>query len=516
MKSITFTNFPQEIPHSLQAQVPSTMVAGTNVLRVTTNLEETTTLEASDSQSQLKKRVSRLLKKKENRICLDCSKSNPRWITILSIHPPHTRSSNHNHLDTYQLGGFCCLECSGAHRRLGTHLSFVRSMDLDTLKESDVQALECGGGNGTVNRIFEGKLFDTSISDTCIQVGFSKDQLKPDSSSNQKERELFIRNKYEKKAYVSLKELSQFRLAMRTKNVFHLTDLSSPESQNQLSPASSAEQQSPIKLQVFTSSPRTLAMIEKYMNPKPKRKKLGRMIRDSFRRHGPRSSRKSYFQKSLGGLQGIVDVNPMVTIMQTRSEEFDHAQSEFGGDKDSDVQSVSSTCSSMSAFLRRQTLKLQKGPRRYQHVSKDMHRTLSFPKPDKKRGAFKNTMNVNNNRKKQNHYKLEEELEVFDIKNEVGDDALQSPRSCKSPKLRLTPYLRTPKRKNGNTEVENPISDCSYKMFDNETSKYMGEKGQDHDDIKAMKDWSKSISKVISKMSKKGKHGEMKNREKSR
>lgn len=151
-------------------------------------------------QSQLIKRVSRLLRKQENKLCSDCSKSNPRWITILSI-PSLYATNNDKHNDAFLLGGFCCLECSGAHRRLGTHISFVRSIELDTLKESDVHALECGGGNGTVNKIFEGELFNKSMGEGCDESSFSKGGTKPDSSSSQKERELFIRNKYEKKLY---------------------------------------------------------------------------------------------------------------------------------------------------------------------------------------------------------------------------------------------------------------------------------------------------------------------------
>ncbi|KAL8428897.1 hypothetical protein ACSSS7_006905 [Eimeria intestinalis] len=45
--------------------------------------------------------------RKDNRMCFDCSSRNPTWISL-----------------THAI--YVCLTCSGKHRRLGTHLSFVR------------------------------------------------------------------------------------------------------------------------------------------------------------------------------------------------------------------------------------------------------------------------------------------------------------------------------------------------------------------------------------------------------
>lgn len=49
----------------------------------------------------------------ENSTCADCSNSNPDWASI-------------------NLGILLCIECSGIHRGLGTHVSKVRSLVLDT------------------------------------------------------------------------------------------------------------------------------------------------------------------------------------------------------------------------------------------------------------------------------------------------------------------------------------------------------------------------------------------------
>mmetsp|Transcript_23681 Transcript_23681/g.27013 ORF Transcript_23681/g.27013 Transcript_23681/m.27013 type:complete len:405 (-) Transcript_23681:517-1731(-) len=300
---------------------------------------------STPTQSSLKKRVYRLLKRKENKICLDCSKSSPRWITILSVPPPYVSSSNVSHADTFFIGGFCCLECSGAHRRLGTHISFVRSIELDTLKENEVKALECGG-NELINNVFEGNMLQTSVGESEVSVSYA--ELKPDASAGQKPRESFIRNKYEKKLYLDIKAMSQFR-----QNTLKKNRISSPTGLQLISPASSSSSVSPqaLQLQVFTSSPRTLAMIEKYMNPKPKRNYIRRFMKNAVRR--PRKfSRKKTFHKSLRNLRGIVGVNPTVNIVETRSVEFPGDDSCSDSECDG-VHSVTSTRSTMSAALRR-------------------------------------------------------------------------------------------------------------------------------------------------------------------
>uniref|UniRef100_A0A4W5QY26 ArfGAP with GTPase domain, ankyrin repeat and PH domain 2 n=1 Tax=Hucho hucho TaxID=62062 RepID=A0A4W5QY26_9TELE len=105
---------------------------------------------------------------KGNSFCVDCEAPNPTWASL-------------------NLGALICIECSGIHRNLGTHLSRVRSLDLDDWPRELTQVLTAIG-NHLANSIWE-----------CHTQG----RHKPTPNATREERESWIRAKYEQRVFVA-------------------------------------------------------------------------------------------------------------------------------------------------------------------------------------------------------------------------------------------------------------------------------------------------------------------------
>uniref|UniRef100_A0A8D2ZCN4 Arf-GAP with GTPase ANK repeat and PH domain-containing protein 1 n=1 Tax=Scophthalmus maximus TaxID=52904 RepID=A0A8D2ZCN4_SCOMX len=100
--------------------------------------------------------------------CADCEAQNPDWASL-------------------NLGALICIECSGIHRNLGTHLSRVRSLDLDEWPLELIRVMSAIG-NELANSVWEAN---------------AQGRLKPGPDASREERERWIRAKYEQRLFLA-------------------------------------------------------------------------------------------------------------------------------------------------------------------------------------------------------------------------------------------------------------------------------------------------------------------------
>ncbi|KFZ13341.1 hypothetical protein V502_06670 [Pseudogymnoascus sp. VKM F-4520 (FW-2644)] len=108
--------------------------------------------------------IKSLLKLEGNKSCADCKRNkHPRWAS-------------------WNLGIFVCIRCSGIHRGMGTHISKVKSVDLDSWTDEQLQSVLVWG-NSRANKYWEAK-------------------LAPGHVPSEAKMENFIRTKYDSKRWV--------------------------------------------------------------------------------------------------------------------------------------------------------------------------------------------------------------------------------------------------------------------------------------------------------------------------
>ncbi|KAF7241706.1 hypothetical protein EG68_10431 [Paragonimus skrjabini miyazakii] len=85
----------------------------------------------------------KLVREPNNSFCADCGEPRPLWAS-------------------WNLGVFLCLRCAAVHRKLGTHVSKVKSLQLDSWTSDQFQTLS-QSSNLQSRRIFEATLPDSFI-----------------------------------------------------------------------------------------------------------------------------------------------------------------------------------------------------------------------------------------------------------------------------------------------------------------------------------------------------------------
>ena len=119
---------------------------------------------SADRAAQNAQTIKALLKLEANKVCADCKRNkHPRWAS-------------------WNIGVFVCIRCSGIHRGMGTHISRVKSVDLDSWTDEQLQNI-LKWGNARANKYWEAKL----------AAGHQPSEAKIEN---------FIRTKYDTKRWV--------------------------------------------------------------------------------------------------------------------------------------------------------------------------------------------------------------------------------------------------------------------------------------------------------------------------
>ncbi|XP_037712081.1 centaurin-gamma-1A isoform X2 [Drosophila subpulchrella] len=103
-----------------------------------------------------------------NGFCVDCGAPNPEWASL-------------------NLGVLMCIECSGVHRNLGSHISKVRSLGLDDWPSPHLSVM-LAIGNSLANSVWESN---------------TRQRVKPTSQASREEKERWVRSKYEAKEFLT-------------------------------------------------------------------------------------------------------------------------------------------------------------------------------------------------------------------------------------------------------------------------------------------------------------------------
>ncbi|KAI9826540.1 MAG: hypothetical protein M1832_006136 [Thelocarpon impressellum] len=136
----------------------------------------------ADRAAQNQQTIKSLLKLEGNKSCADCKRNkHPRWAS-------------------WNVGVFICIRCSGIHRSMGTHVSRVKSVDLDAWTDEQLQSV-LRWGNTRANK-YGPDMETLGPHGRLTHCRYWEAKLAPGHVPSEAKIENFIRTKYDSKRWV--------------------------------------------------------------------------------------------------------------------------------------------------------------------------------------------------------------------------------------------------------------------------------------------------------------------------